>query len=103
MQTQHLDELPLPLGELEGGEDADVGGALGEEAEQRGSFRSRPITNWLKRSACQVSASGNSVASVPETPSARRWSPGADATLRTIAPPGSSRERARRKNSRVAR
>ena len=32
-----------------------------------GAARSSPITNWLKRSACQERTSGNSVASVPET------------------------------------
>ena len=63
----------------------------------------RPTTNWLKRSACQVTTWGNSVASVPATARARRSSPGTVETLSATMPPGRSRCRARRKNSRVAR
>ena len=42
-------------------------------------------------------------ASVPAMPSARRWSPGTVETLRATMPPGASRCRQSRKNSRVAR
>ena len=57
----------------------------------------------LKRSAGQTATDGNSCVSVPEIPSSRLSSPGTDATLSARIPPGSSRSRASRKNSRVAR